>query len=158
MPKRTFDKANKDDYDENTVILHNALVKIEKNSKLPATQAQLVKMTGMHRNTIRNREFPLIKLREIKENRKFLESQVKLEKQDSIKSLEEKLIKISKELAYWYGNCRKARRDSNDLERQWNRSEEARAYYEQRMHEEFEKVKVLELENKRLLDIIKEIS
>ena len=106
MTNRTYDKKNLNDYDAITSSLHNALVKIEKDTRLPATQAQIVRMTGIHRNTLRNRESPLIKLQEIKKNRKLTQNLIKAEKLDSIKVLEEKLLKMSKELAYWYESNR----------------------------------------------------
>ena len=73
MNDQAYNQKNSEDYEENTLTLNNALLEIEGNKNLKATVAQLSKMTGIHRNTITNRSWPVQKLKQIKEKRKVEE-------------------------------------------------------------------------------------
>ena len=65
-----YDQKNSDDYEANTLSLKKALSDIKGNKTLKATIAQLSEMTGIHRNTISNRVWPVQKLKQIREARK----------------------------------------------------------------------------------------
>ncbi|WP_420229728.1 hypothetical protein ACOBWA_14150 [Psychrobacter sp. ER1] len=65
-----YDQKNSDDYDANTLLLEKALSDIKGNKRLKATVAQLSEMTGIHRNTISNRVWPVQELKQIRDSRK----------------------------------------------------------------------------------------
>ena len=68
MKNQAYDLKNTENYEANTLKINNALLQIEHNPKLKATIAQLCKLTGIHRNTIRNRFEPIEKLKEMNED------------------------------------------------------------------------------------------
>ncbi|MEF1280572.1 hypothetical protein QTO05_15735, partial [Vibrio fortis] len=78
----SYNESNQNDSDEYTKVINAALYKIESNPGLKPTIAQIVKMTGLHRNTISNRGWPSAKLKEIKAER----HQTKLRAQNGTKS------------------------------------------------------------------------
>jgi len=65
-----FDIKNQRTFDENTQKLVAAIDKINNTPSLPATIAELSRLTGLHRNAISNRGWPNQKLKLIKEKRK----------------------------------------------------------------------------------------
>lgn len=69
MNHQAYDQKNKADFNDYTSTLEKALKEIENNKNLKASVAQLERMTGIHRNTISNREWPVKKLKEIKKER-----------------------------------------------------------------------------------------
>lgn len=62
MSNRDYGQKNSSSFEAVTSILNNALIDIENDKKLKPTTAQLSKMTGIHRNTISNRVWPVQKL------------------------------------------------------------------------------------------------
>ena len=82
MTARTFDVSNKIDFDRNTEALTQGLLRIAADKELKVTVAELSRITGIHRNTIRQRGWPLDRLEAIKDNRRLevLASKVKVEK------------------------------------------------------------------------------
>ena len=66
MSNEAYDQKNNDDYEAITSALNIALIDLQNNKKLKPTIAQLSKMTGIHRNTITNRGWPVQKLNQIK--------------------------------------------------------------------------------------------
>lgn len=70
MSNRDYGQKNSSSFEAVTSILNNALIDIENDKKLKPTTAQLSKMTGIHRNTISNRVWPVQKLNQIKDTRK----------------------------------------------------------------------------------------
>ena len=69
-----FDIKNQRTFDENTQKLVAAIDKINNTPSLPATIAELSRLTGLHRNAISNRGWPNQKLKLIKEKRKTQEN------------------------------------------------------------------------------------
>lgn len=158
MKKDTFeyDERNRIDYDKITELLDKSLDEIERNPKLPATQAQLSKMTKVHRNTIRNRKFPKTRLDQIREKRKTEKQEKKHKNRTQIYVLEKKLESLSKELAFWFAKHKLAERDRQDIEQQFKRTEEARKFYENKYNIERENVVKLKKKNQLLTDIIED--
>lgn len=70
MSNEAYDQKNNDDYEAITSALNIALIDLQNNKKLKPTIAQLSKMTGIHRNTITNRGWPVQKLNQLKDIRK----------------------------------------------------------------------------------------
>lgn len=102
---RAFDQKNKDDFDQYTELLTRALFDIGANESLKATVAELSRLTGMHRNTIRQRVWPLERLEIIKENRRIevLRKKVSNKKPvDPMVVLTEKLESARIEVLHWF--------------------------------------------------------
>jgi hypothetical protein len=102
---RAFDQKNKDDFDQYTELLTRALFDIGANESLKATVAELSRLTGMHRNTIRQRVWPLERLEIIKENRRIevLRNKVSNKKPvDPMVVLTEKLESARIEVLHWF--------------------------------------------------------
>ena len=68
MTVQAFDAKNKLDYDRNTELLAQGLMQIASDPNLKPTMAELSRITGIHRNTIRQRDFPAQRLEAIKDN------------------------------------------------------------------------------------------
>jgi hypothetical protein len=140
-----FDKKNQETYEKNTFILVSAINKIKQNPNLKATISELVKITGLHRNTIRNRGWVKDKLNYIKTEKKnklvsrqFKESQIKPEA-----SFEEKYNQLKKELVYWFNSCSTLKNQVEQLTINLHRVSDARRYYEAMLFEERGKVRKL---------------
>lgn len=157
MNDQAYDEKNKEDYDQVTLLLNEALDKIANNPKLPANQAQVSKLTGVHRNTVSNREFPAIRLREIKDERKKKAAAEVKEKADKISQLNDRVDKLSAELVYWFTEFRKANRDREDYERQIARTKENADFYKSSYDKEKDKVRDLEAKNNLLKELLRDI-
>lgn len=97
MKQQAFEGRNREDFDQNTEALSMALQAIASDKKLKATISELSRVSGIHRNTIRNRRWPSERLEAIKEQRKLEELRLKLNKekrQDPVSVLAEKLEKV----------------------------------------------------------------
>ena len=129
MSRSAFDAKNSEDFETVTVAISAALVAIEKDPKLPATQACLSKKAKVHRNTIRNRAkdnsllegglgWPLSELDRIKRERAVnaLSSAV-LEKTDKDRIAElENLLEVARMKAgHWFHRMLDMKRDLQDL-------------------------------------------
>jgi len=103
MKKFEYDEKNEKDFEENTTLIMDALEKIRKDKTLKPFVKTICDLTGIHRNTLRNRVWPLQKLEEIKTERNLVKSKV-LSKtfRNSESVLQEKLDNAQKELVYWY--------------------------------------------------------
>ena len=102
---RAFDQKNKEDFDQYTELLTRALFDIGANESLKATVAELSRLTGVHRNTIRQRVWPLERLEIIKENRRIevLRKKVSNKKPvDPMVVLTEKLESARIEVLHWF--------------------------------------------------------
>lgn len=133
MSNQTYDQRNKEDFETNTLALNNALLEIKSNKKLKATIAQLSKMTGIHRNTITNRAWPIQTLNQIKKDRKNEEN---LEKEkdnqntkDTKKLLEEKLTQTQNEVIYWFNEYNDMKRYFEHSSKRFEKMRESRDYY-----------------------------
>lgn len=70
MSPAPYDERNKNDFDDMTQRIEDALKMIEDDETIPATEAKLCKLAKCNRGTLRNREWPLDRLKEIKKKRK----------------------------------------------------------------------------------------
>lgn len=103
MKKFEYDEKNEKDFEENTSLIIDALEKIRKDITLKPFVKTICDLTGIHRNTLRNRVWPIQKLEEIKNERNLSKSKV-LSKviRNTENILQEKLNNAQKELVYWY--------------------------------------------------------
>lgn len=147
---RSFDQQNKMDFDRNTELLAQALLDIAANESLKATTAQLSRLTGIHRNTIRQRVWPLERLETIKENRRIeaLRQQVSKKKPvDSLMLLTEKLESSRIEILHWFTQAKNAEEEARVQENKYKTMLGSRNTYQN----------LLADANERLLDSQKEI-
>ena len=156
MSDQAYDDKNKEDYDQITLLLNDALNKIASNPKLPATQAQVSELTGIHRNTVRNREFPAKRLADIKKLRKEKAAEKTKLKADKISELTETIDQLSAELVYWFTEYKKANRDREDYERQVKISKESATFYKSAYGKEKDKVRDLEAKNELLKELMRD--
>lgn len=147
---RAFDQKNKEDFDQYTELLAQALLNIAADDSLKATVAELSRMTGMHRNTIRMRVWPLERLETIKENRRIevLRKKVSNKKPvDPMVVLTEKLEAARMEVLHWFTESKLARDDAHTNERKYQDMIRSRDTFKS----------LLADANKRLLESHKEI-
>ncbi|EOV1983749.1 TPA: hypothetical protein ACMDQL_003219 [Vibrio parahaemolyticus] len=140
-----FDDRNLRDFEENTEALVKAIDKIKSSSHLPATIAQLSKLTGMHRNAISKRLWPRVKLKEIKNARavKNKLDSVPRKLDDPVKVLEEKLEHAKHELTYWFNKSLDNEKRVKQLEINLQRMSLAREDYEKMLKQERQKTNEL---------------
>lgn len=132
MKKQAFDNRNQEDFDQNTEALSKALLAIASDNKLKATISELSRITGIHRNTIRNRQWPAQRLESIKEQRSLeaLSRKLKQEKrQDPVRVLTEKLEKSRLEVVYWFNKRNEAEETIHSLEVRLNNLRDSRDLY-----------------------------
>ncbi len=118
----SFDQKNKDDFDRYSEMLSQALFDIAGNDHLKATVAELSRLTGIHRNTIRQRVWPLARLESIKENRRLeiLRQQVSKKKPvDPVVFLTEKLEAARVEVLHWFTQAKNAEDESRVNEQKY---------------------------------------
>lgn len=158
MNDQAYDKKNSDDYEENTFLLKKALSDIESNKKLKATIAQLSAMSGVHRNTISNRVWPVQELNKIKSIRKARKTvdkeKVRSNTVDIKKILEEKLTQARNEIIYWFNEYQDMKRFANHSDKQYQKMRDSRDYYKTL----YEKDRISLLEAKQELIKLKEKS
>lgn len=145
MKKQAFDSKNQEDFDQNTEALSKALFAIASDIKLKTTISELSRISGIHRNTIRNRGWPAQRLEAIKEQRVLEELSRKLKKekrQDPVSVLSEKLEKSRLEVVYWFNKYNEAEDSAKSFELRLNNLRDSRDLY-------------LELSDKGKLEITK---
>ncbi|MEH0757800.1 hypothetical protein [Vibrio alginolyticus] len=147
-----FDKANQQEFDENTKVINAALFKIESNPDLKPTIAQLVKLTGLHRNTISNRGWPSSKLNAIKGDRheKKLKSKENVKQQDVSVQLDQALD----ELLYWHHLASGQEEEISNLRRQLSLKSESMEFYKSETSSLRFKIKAFVDENSRLKSLL----
>lgn len=145
-----FNQKNKEDFDRYSEMLSQSLLDIAGNESLKATVAELSRLTGIHRNTIRQRVWPLERLESIKENRRLdvLRQQVsKKNPVDPVVLLTEKLEAARVEILHWFTQAKSAEDESRVNEQKYENMVGSRDTFKN----------LLADANKRLLDSQKEI-
>ncbi|MFV3329557.1 hypothetical protein ACNFIA_01340 [Pseudomonas sp. NY15437] len=161
MNTQAFDERNKKDFDKNTEMLTEGLLRIASEKSLKATVAELSRITGIHRNTIRQRKWPLERLDAIKDNRELdaLAEKIKVEKKKDAKSiLSDRLEKSRLEVLYWFDKYQESESNFFTLEKRLNLIRESRDFYVKMYEEKCEKVKSQEAEIAKLHEALKLIS
>ena len=129
MNNQAYDQKNSENYEMNTLSINKALLEIEQDPKLKATIAQLSKMTGIHRNTITNRDWPIQKLKEIKEKRKLKDEESKNHMVVNEISLGEKLVLTQNEVIYWFNQYQDIKLSFENTNNQLKKLKESNNYY-----------------------------
>ena len=113
-----FDKKNQEDFDRNTDIISNGLLAIAADEAIKATVAELSRITGIHRNTLRQRLWPVQRLKAIKEDRVIAairQRQAKGKAADPVSVLTAKLEASRLEALHWFDQYLKANDRANQL-------------------------------------------
>ena len=155
--QQAYDEKNQQDYDDVTKRLNQALTEIEKNPKLPATQTEVARLSGVHRNTVRDREFPKTKLEDIKKSRKEKALQEKLNSRSKVDFLTEERDKLATEVIHWFSQYLQAKQESDDFNRQLDRQIEASEYYKKEFEKQKEEIQALRFKNEQLSDLLRDI-
>ncbi|HDS1738729.1 hypothetical protein NPS49_02210 [Pseudomonas putida] len=154
---KAFDQKNKDDFDRYTELLSKGLHEIAINDSLKATVAELSRITGVHRNTIRMRVWPLQKLETIKENRQIeaLRKQVSKNKPaDPVKVLTEKLESARVEVLHWFGQSNKSEDQAEENLRLYTDMKKSRDTYRNLLADANERLLASQAEIDRLRQVI----
>lgn len=157
MKQQAFEGRNKEDFDQNTEALSKALQVIAFDKKLKATISELSRVSGIHRNTIRNRRWPSERLEAIKEQRKLDELRIKLNKekrQDPVSVLSEKLEKSRLEVVYWFNQRNEIEQTARALEVRSENLEKNRDFYLKQSEAGQLEIKKLKLEIEKLKGVI----
>lgn len=157
MKQQAFESRNKEDFDQNTEALSKALQAIASDNKLKATISELSRISGIHRNTIRNRRWPSERLESIKEQRKLEELRIKLKKekrQDPVSVLAEKLEKSRLEVVYWFNQRNELEETARALEVRLKSMSESRDFYLKQSEAGLLEIKSLKLEIEKLKGVI----
>ncbi|WP_296186569.1 hypothetical protein [Pseudomonas sp. UBA1879] len=161
MNGQAFDVKNKLDYDKNTELLAQGIMQIAADPKLRPTIAELSRITGIHRNTIRQRDFPSERLEAIKENRRIavIAQRVKAEKKQDPKTvLMQRLEKSRLEVLYWFNRHQESESTCATLDKRLNTLRESRDYYVQVAAQRRQKINEQETEILKLRDALDVIS
>lgn len=111
-----FESRNKDDFEANTKLIDKAIREIERNPELKPTITQLQKLTGLHRNTLSNREGPKAELRRIVELRnQATQSQAVETPKDKVAELNAIIENAKSELVFWYNKVRELEKSVDQL-------------------------------------------
>lgn len=105
MATLDFDQKNREDYDRNTAIITDALMKMAGSSKIKASISELARLSGIHRNTIRDRGWPLERIAAIKKSRQYDIYRQKMEKEksvDPLSVLSDRLEASRVEVVHWF--------------------------------------------------------
>ncbi|WP_373386623.1 hypothetical protein [Pseudomonas alcaligenes] len=157
MKQQAFESRNKEDFDQNTEALIKALQIIASDKRLKATISELSRVSGIHRNTIRNRRWPSERLEAIKEQRKLEELRIKLKKekrQDPVSVLAEKLEKSRLEVVYWFNQRNELEQTARALEVRSGNLEKNRDFYLKQSEAGQLEIKKLKLEIEKLKEVI----
>jgi len=157
LKQQAFESRNKEDFDQNTEALSKALQAIASDNKLKATISELSRISGIHRNTIRNRRWPSERLEAIKEQRKLEELRIKLKKekrQDPVSVLAEKLEKSRLEVVYWFNQRNELEETARALEVRLKSMSESRDFYLKQSEAGLLEIKSLKLEIEKLKGVI----
>ncbi len=154
MNNQAYDQKNSEDYETNTLSINKALLEIEQDPKLKATIAQLSKMTGIHRNTITNRDWPIQKLKEIKDKRKLKDEESKNHMVVNEISLGEKLVLTQNEVIYWFNQYQDIKLSFENTNNQLKKLKESNDYYREMYEKHKKQVVLAELEINRLKELL----
>ena len=114
MGRAPYDERNEKDYADVTKRIEDALKKMEDDKTIPATEAELCKLAKCSRGTLRNRQWPLERLKEIKKKRKGEKSDVPVEDENE---LEDQLKNSRTEAARWFYKFKNMEEENKKLSR-----------------------------------------
>lgn len=158
MTEQAYDQKNSEDFEANTKSIKSALEKIKSNKKLKATVAQIVEMTGIHRNTISNRGWPVAELKAIKDSRKRKEQQEEQLERESANNtkvaLEQSLHLTREEVVYWFNEYQDMKRFFEHSDKRFQKMRESRDHYKVLYEKERKSLLESEQEVERLKELL----
>lgn len=124
-----YDERNASDYREMSRRIADALEEIERDPDIPVTQKELAKRAKCNRGTLRNRGYPLTRLRDIaakrKENSRGKSKKITREHRTEVevhiedkKRLLEQIEKIRTEAATWFNKSNESEEAKGKIERE----------------------------------------
>lgn len=161
MSGQAFDSRNQHDFDKNTELLAQGIMQIASDASMKPTAAELSRLTGIHRNTIRQRRWPLERLEAIKDSRRIeiLAQKVKAEKKQDPKTiLMQRLEKSRLEVLYWFNRFQEAESSSATLDKRLVTVRESRDYYVKLTDDLRSKITQQDTEIQKLRDALHMIS
>ena len=111
-------------------------------------------MTGIHRNTITNRDWPIQKLKEIKDKRKLKDEESKNHMVVNEISLGEKLVLTQNEVIYWFNQYQDIKLSFENTNNQLKKLKESNDYYREMYEKHKKQVVLAELEINRLKELL----
>lgn len=103
MAELPYDQQNQEDFEDVTERINEALLEIASDSKVKATITELAKRAKVHRNTIRNRHWPIDRLDAIKLDRKAaVDKKIDQNEPKPVDVLADRLEKAHQEILYWF--------------------------------------------------------
>lgn len=159
MKQQAYAPKNEEDFDNNTSLLHDAIDKISSNRNLKATKTEICRLTGMHRNSLKDhgpRGWVAQKLEEIKRERKVRDELAKHERKDQLKELESQLDKSCKEVVLWFSKFDALDRDFKKLDRKLEEKLKTLEWYKSELKKEREKSKSLNERLEQLNELLRE--
>lgn len=144
--KQAYDEKNQQDYKDVTDKINACIDKIEITPSLKPTIAELARVTGLHRNTLYNRDRSPQKnneiktrLNEIKRNRRIKKEIEKKVKKDQVKFLDDQLDNAKLELIHWFTKCSDIENENHELSDINNRLNDSLKFYIKELEEERKK-------------------
>jgi hypothetical protein len=153
MNSAPYDEKNNELRDAITRQLNEALRRLERDPSLSASASSLAKLSGVHRNTIYNREWPLDKLKEIKKKR--LQQKQEEAASKAIEKSPEELLELSRlEVIYWFTQLQDARNSIVSLTKKEKETQSSRNFYMRLAQERLETINKLTSEISKLQDAL----
>lgn len=153
---QAFAQKNQEDFDRNTGVLTNGLMEIAGSTKLKPTIAELSRITGIHRNTIRQRIWPAQRLLAIKESRvieTLRKNLAKEKKVDPLNVLTEKLQASRLEVLHWFNYSKELADKNKHLKQEIKIQVESKNFYINRLAE----IQQKNLESEREIDKLRAV-
>ncbi|WP_350647063.1 hypothetical protein [Pseudomonas sp. HY13-MNA-CIBAN-0226] len=152
MSSAPYDDKNAELAAAITQQLNMALRRLEKDSSLSASASSLAKLSGVHRNTIYNRKWPLEKLKEIKAKRVQQKEETACQ---VAPKLPEELLELSRlEVIYWFTQLQDARASNKSLTKTSKETEASRNFYMRLAQERLTKLNKQAAEISKLQDAL----
>ncbi|EHH1226750.1 hypothetical protein J7G27_003032 [Vibrio vulnificus] len=152
--KNAYDQKNKDDYERYTALILEKIDEIDSNTRLKPTISQLAKLTGIHRNTLRDRQWPKSKLEEIKSKRAVVEGTYANHKYENAKLLETKNELLQTEIVHWFTKCKELETSNEQILVNLKAMSESKELYERLYREEKQKFATLQAEIDQLKKLL----
>lgn len=115
-----YDQRNLEDFKLISKSIAAALEKIDHDASIPATEKSLAELAGCSRGTLRNREWPLARLKLIKEDRGKKVAEKRTPKSKPKSNYEELIVALKAsrtEAATWFDKYRQSQAAYRKLER-----------------------------------------
>jgi hypothetical protein len=150
-----YDARNKTDYEDMSSRIANALVVLENSPELDATEENLARLAECSRGTLRNRGYPLARLKIIKEERRKAKEKesgevtpaprdpVEVHLEDKLRLLED-LQKSRTEAATWFDKYKESESEKKKQRRVIDMHVAEKKSLEERVMQLTQKVKELE--------------